>query len=71
MEKAQAIHLNACLPNSFWQDAAECALHLYNRQPMRCHGCKTPAEIFLGVKPDVSYFRVFGCKAYIFIPKEQ
>jgi hypothetical protein len=71
MEKAQAIRLNACLPNLFWQDAAECALHLYNRQPMQRHGWKTPTEIFLGNKPDVSYFRVFGCKAYVFIPKDQ
>jgi hypothetical protein len=69
MEKAQAICLNACLPNSFWQDAYETALHIYNRQPMCHHGWKTQAEIFLGKKPDISYFQVFGCKAYVFIPK--
>jgi hypothetical protein len=70
MEKAQAICLNACLPNSFWQDACETALHIYNRQPMHHHSWKTPAAIFLGKKPDISYFRVFGCKAYVFILKD-
>ena len=30
-----------------------------------------PIEIFNGDKPDVSYFRVFGTCAYVFIPQEQ
>ena len=33
LEKAEAIHQHACLPWSFWQDAVETALHIYNRQP--------------------------------------
>ena len=38
---------------------------------MHCHNWKTPIEIFNGDKPDVSYFRVFGTHAYVFIPQEQ
>ena len=30
LEKAEAIRHNACLPKSFWKDAAETALHIYN-----------------------------------------
>ena len=30
LEKAEAICHNACLPKSFWQDAVETALHIYN-----------------------------------------
>ena len=32
---------------------------------------KTPIECFPGKKPDISYFRVFGCLTYIHIPKDQ
>ena len=71
LEKAEAIRQHACLPRSFWQDAVETALHIYNRQPMRCHQWRTPIEVFNGDKPDVSYFRVFGSHAYVFIPPEQ
>ena len=37
-----------------------------------CHyEWKTPIELFNGKKPDASYFRVFGCCAYVFISPEQ
>ena len=64
---------HACLPKAFWQDTVETSVHLYNRQPMHHHDWKTPIELFKGddKKPDASYFRVFGCKAYVFIPPEQ
>ena len=65
------MHQHACLPQSFWQDAVETELHIYNRQPMHHHDWKTPIESFNGDKPDVSYFRVFGTCAYIWIPPEQ
>ena len=38
---------------------------------MHCYNWKTPIEIFNEDKPDVSYFRVFGTHAYVFIPQEQ
>ena len=71
LEKAEAIRQHACLPISFWQDAVETALHIYNQQPMCHHQWNTPIEIFNGDKPDVLYFRVFGSHAYVFIPPEQ
>jgi hypothetical protein len=27
---------------------------------------KSPYEFLIGTKPSISYFRVFGCKCYIF-----
>ena len=71
LEKAEAIRQHACLPRFFWQDAVETALHIYNQQPMHRHQWRTPLEVFNGDKPDVSYFRVFGSHAYVFIPPEQ
>ena len=60
----------ACLPPSFWQDAVETALHIYNRRPMRHLDWSPPISKWNGETPDVSYFKVFGCLAYVFIPKE-
>ena len=71
LEKAEAIRHNACLPKSFWQDAVETALHIYNRQHMRRHEWRTPLELFKGDKPDVSYFRVFGTLTYVWIHPDQ
>ena len=39
MEKAQAICLDACIPESWWEFAVLHAMHLYNRTPVRCIDC--------------------------------
>jgi len=71
LEKAKAIMHHVCMPRIFWQDAAEVAIHLYNCQPMRRHSWKTPIEIFNEDLPDISYFKVFGTRAYVYIQPEQ
>ncbi|KAL3702030.1 hypothetical protein R1sor_020052 [Riccia sorocarpa] len=45
-------------------------MYILNRTPTRAVDGKTSKEAFTGVKPDVSDLRVFGCKAYVLIPKE-
>ena len=62
LEKAEAIHHNACLLKYFWQDAVETALHIYNEQLMRRYDS---IELFKGDKPEVFYFRLFGTLACI------
>ena len=62
LEKSEAMQQHACLPPFFWQDAVETSLHIYNRQPI---------QLWNGTKPDLSYFRTFGCQAYVFIPKDK
>ena len=41
-----------------------------NRSPTVSVDNMTPYEFFYGRKPDVSHFKVFGCKAYMQVPKE-
>jgi hypothetical protein len=71
LEKSEAMCQHACLPPSFWQDAVETSLHIYNRQPMRRLDWSTPIFKWNGEKPDVSYFKVFRSQAYVFVPKEE
>jgi hypothetical protein len=50
---------------SFWAKAINTACHASNR--LYCHRMlkKTPYELLIGRKSNISYFRVFGCKCYI------
>jgi transposase InsO family protein len=51
--------------NSFCAKAINAACHASNR--LYCHRFfnKTPYELLNGRKPNISYFRFFGCKCYI------
>ena len=44
MEKARSMLLEADLPESFWAEAVNTAVYLYNRSPMRSLKGKTPYE---------------------------
>ena len=70
MDKAQAIRLEACLPQSWWEFAVNCTIHVYNLTPIQRHNWKTLFENMEHIKPDVTYLCVFGCGAYIFLPEE-
>jgi transposase InsO family protein len=53
-------------PERFWAEALNTACYALNRLfPHRLLE-KTPYELLNGIKPDVSLFRVFGCKCYIY-----
>ena len=71
VEKAMAMLHQAGLSQGFWQLAVACAVHVYNRQPMKRLQWRTPMELWRGSPPDVSYFRVFGCKAYVHVQKDK
>jgi len=46
------------------------ATHVYNRTPMHRLKWDTPYTLLNGKAPDVSHLKVFGCSAYVHIPKE-
>ena len=50
----------------FWAEAVNTACYASNRLFPHKLLEKTPYELLNGKKPDVSYFRVFGCKCYIY-----
>jgi len=69
-ETSEALRWQCCAPESWWEFAIITAVHIYNRTPIRTKQWKTPVELFEGKKPDVSYFRTFGCGAYVHLPKD-
>ena len=53
------------LPRYFWAEAVNTACYVGNRVVIRPMLAKTPYELWKGHKPNISYFKVFGCKCFI------
>ena len=70
MDKAQAMHLDACLPQSWWEFVVNTATHLYNRTPVHHLKWQTPYKLINRQVPDIGHLQVFGCGAYVHIPKD-
>ena len=53
-------------PEALWVEAINTACYASNRLFLQKFLGKTPYELPNRKKPDVSFFRVFGCKCYIY-----
>ena len=53
-------------PQDLWAEAINASSYAYNRLFLQKFLSKTPYELLNGKKSDVSFFRVFGCKCYIY-----
>ena len=62
---------DADINKSFWAEAVTTANYVINRCPSRSLGERTPFELLFNAKPDVSYFKVFDCKDFSHIPKDE
>ncbi|MCO5558575.1 hypothetical protein L7F22_012160 [Adiantum nelumboides] len=71
MEMARAMLAHASLPRSYWAEACNTAVYIQNRSPTHALQDMTPFQAYYGRKPTVSHFRVFGCSAFVHIPKEK
>jgi hypothetical protein len=56
-------------PDRFWAEAINTACYSINRLYHHWILKKTSYELLTGKKPNVSYFRVFGCKCFILIKR--
>ena len=70
LEKTRAMLIEARLPKNLWAEAWSTANHLRNLSPVTGSSI-TPHEAFFGVKPNVDTLRIFGCTAFVHIPKVQ
>eukprot|EP00253_Pinus_taeda_P036335 PITA_36335 len=61
----------AGLGQEFWVEAVDIACYLVNRSPSSVLEDKTPQEVWTGKKPCLSHLRVFGCDAYVHVPKDK
>ena len=70
LESCRTMLKDACLPKKFWAEAMNTAIYIRNRTYRKISD-KTPYEIIRNKKPDVGKFRVFGCRSYCHIPKDE
>ncbi|XP_062541020.1 uncharacterized protein LOC134209055 [Armigeres subalbatus] len=71
LDKARAMVEDSGLPKKLWREAVQAAVYIVNRSPTVALNKKTSYEMWYGHKPDVSKLRIWGSKAYSFVPKEK
>lgn len=70
IERVRCMLIDSGLDSRFWAEAAVTATFLINRVP--CRSQKTcPEEIWTGRRSNLKFLRVFGCPAFVHIPKEK
>lgn len=71
MDMARAMIAHAKLPKKYLGQAVLAATHILNICPHPHDNSVTPHEVLQGLKPHISYLRVFGCDAYAHIDDSQ
>ena len=71
MERVRSMLRMANLPKSFWGEAVCTAVYLINRLPSVPLDFDIPEKVWKGRDISYSHLRVFGCKAFMHIQKEQ
>ena len=71
VEKVRCMLRTAKLPKSFWGAAVLTACYLINRSPSAPLGFDVPEKVWTCKEISYNHLKVFGCKAFIHVPKEQ
>ena len=71
MEKARSMFSDVGLGQEFWIVAIDIACYLKNRSPTSSLVDKTPHEVWSSKKPSIAHLKVFGCDAFMHVPKEK
>ncbi|KAM2683111.1 hypothetical protein EV1_044763 [Malus domestica] len=71
MEKVRCMLRTAKLSKQFWGEAVRTACYLINRSPSVPLGLDVPERVWAGNDVSYSHLKVFGCKAFVHVPKEQ
>ena len=64
-EIAHTMLYESNLSRYFWAEAINTASYILNKSLARPILKKTPYELWKGIRPNISYFYVFGCKYFI------
>jgi hypothetical protein len=59
------------LSSYFWVEAITTIVYIMNQTTTTVGHGMTPEEKFIGEKPYVSHLKMFGCIAYVHVPKEK
>jgi transposase InsO family protein len=65
LERVRAMLHSSGLPKFLWGEAVKHAVYLKNRTATRALANKTPYEMAMGVKPNLSDLHEWGCKVWV------
>nr|GEU86809.1 hypothetical protein [Tanacetum cinerariifolium] len=65
VEVARTMLTFANIPSLLWAEAIATACFIQNRSIIHKHFDKTPYELMNKRKPNIKFFRVFGCRCYL------
>jgi hypothetical protein len=70
MEKERSMLSGVGLGQELWVEVVDTACYLVNQSPSSVLVDKTLHEAWTGKKPSLKHLIVFGCDAYVHVPKE-
>ena len=71
VERVRCLLSQAKLPNSFWGEALNTVVHVLNLSPCVPLQFDVPEHVWTGKDVSYGHLRVFGCKAFVHIPKDE
>jgi hypothetical protein len=71
IEATKAMIHDRSLPMILWAEASMTTIYVQNMSRHYILKNITSEEAFIGVKPEVGHFRIFGCPVYFHVPKEK
>lgn len=71
VERVRCLLSQAKLPKSFWGEALSTAVHILNLTPCVPLQFDVPNRVWTGKDVSYDYLRVFGCKTFLHIPKDE
>jgi hypothetical protein len=71
MDKARSMLSGVGIAQELWVEAVDTARYMVNMSPSSTLVDKTPNELWSGKKPSVENLKVFGCDAFVHVPKEK
>jgi len=63
--------LDQYIPKFLWGEAPMAAVYIQNRIPHKSLDNTTPEEVFIGKKPSVDHFCIFGSSTYVHVSKDK
>lgn len=70
VESARSMMQAAALPKYLWTEAVNIAVYILNRTIPAQGEAVTPFQKWTGKKPCLSHIRIFGCEAFVHVPKQ-
>ncbi|KAK0589461.1 hypothetical protein LWI29_014619 [Acer saccharum] len=71
IERVRCLLSQAQLPRSFWGEALSTSVHILNLTPCVPLQFDVPDRVWTGKDVSYDHLRVFGCKAFVHIPRDE